>query len=227
MPVTFCSPFCCSHTRELVAARPPARPTARRERDGVRRMVAVAVRQQHQVERADSFGGFRARGVGRRSTGRRSGACRRACVNRNVEWPSQRNESAPRGPIESCHGVKFYPMRRGGHHIGVETEPTFKLSVEPVGITCSRRAAPAFQSDDARRDPEERRDRVQAPRLSRRHRRADRGGARDEEGQSLLLLPQQGRDPVRLSSVLARSAARHARRDRAERRRRPTRSCGS
>src|SRR5205809_796848 len=59
---------------------------------------------------------------------------------------------------------------------------------------------------DPGRHPEERRRRVPAPRLSRGYRRADCRGAAHEKGKSLLLLRQQGRDPLRLPPVLARSA---------------------
>ena len=72
------------------------------------------------------------------------------------------------------------------------------------------------QRGHAGRDPEERRRGVPQARLPRRDGRADRRRAADEEGQPLLLLPQQGRDPLRLPRVLARSAAGAARPGRAQ-----------
>ena len=98
-------------------------------------------------------------------------------------------------------------------------------STTSLGRTQARPAtAPAAAAQrrpervDPRRHPEERRQGVPPARLSRRDRRADRRRAAHEEGQSLLLLQEQGRDPLRLPPVLARSADRAARGDRAQRR---------
>ena len=65
----------------------------------------------------------------------------------------------------------------------------------------------ASDERSADRDSEERRGGVPPARLSRRERGRDRVGARDDQGQSLLLLQEQGRDSLRLPRVLARQAA--------------------
>ena len=83
------------------------------------------------------------------------------------------------------------------------------------------------QRRPAHRHPEERRGRLPPARLSRRQRRRDRQRAGDDQGQPLLLLPQQGRDPLCLPRLLARRAAGAARGRAGRDRRPPTRSCAS
>ena len=99
--------------------------------------------------------------------------------------------------------------------------PAGPAGAAPRGGAESRRT----RRGHPRPDPQERGRGVPPPRLPRRDRRADRRRAPHEEGEPLLLLQEQGRDPLRLPPVLARPAAGAARRGRTERRSPPTRSC--
>src|SRR6059036_2608738 len=90
-------------------------------------------------------------------------------------------------------------MRGWRSAIGPQGYATFALHARP-----GPRLAPPH------RDPEERGRGLPPPRLPRRQRRRDRGRAPHDEGQPLLLLPQQGGDPLLLPRLLARHPPRPA-----------------